>query len=128
MAEFDLAGFLKALQDNPEALAQVRQQLDAPVDNPYTPVTPEAKVQHFTKLITHGMKEPKTYVHQAFPAWRYHVTKPGKIVKNAAEAAALGPEWQSMPFEEPAGVDEPNESEVVEAPARKRGRPAAVSQ
>jgi hypothetical protein len=33
----------------------------------------------------------------AYPSWRYHGIKPGKIVKDAAEDAALGPGWVKNP-------------------------------
>ena len=37
----------------------------------------------------------KTY--QAYPAWRYHATKPAVIVQNEAESDALGDEWADTP-------------------------------
>jgi hypothetical protein len=35
--------------------------------------------------------------YQAYPAWRYHPTKPAVIVQNEAESDALGDEWADTP-------------------------------
>jgi hypothetical protein len=105
MADFDLGAFLEALKSNPEAMTQIRQVLDAPEENPWTPITPEQKVQSFTKLIAHGQKAPKPYVHQAWPTTMFHPVKPPKVVKDAAAAKALGPEWHTAPYEDMPALD-----------------------
>jgi len=48
--------------------------------------------QEGQKVMHHATKPPLAY-----PGWRYHGIKPGKIVKDAAEDAALGPGWVHTP-------------------------------
>lgn len=71
---------------------------------------------------------------QIYPAWRYHRTEEARVVKDAAEDAALGPEWKNTPaaFDAPEAVEPlSGETEVktvpalpVDPPSRpKRGRP-----
>ncbi len=120
MADFDLGAFLEALKSNPEAMTQIRQVLDTPEANPWTPITPEQKVQHFTKLVTHGMKEPKPYVHQSWPTTMFHPSKAPRVVKDAAAVKALGPEWQSQPFEESEALELHETQAVPVAVERKK--------
>ncbi len=105
-AEFTLDSLLALINANPEAKAQLQQVLNAPEANPWTPITPEQKVQHFTKLITHGMKAPKSYVHQAWPTTMFHPTKAPRVVKDETAVRALGPEWQKQPYEDMPALDE----------------------
>lgn len=37
------------------------------------------------------------YTRQPYPSWRYHATLPARLVHNAAEDEALGPEWGKVP-------------------------------
>ncbi len=37
------------------------------------------------------------YEPQPYPAWRYHATKPSRLVQNEAQDLALGPEWANSP-------------------------------
>lgn len=37
------------------------------------------------------------YVHQPYPTWRYHASKPPVKVHTPAEEAALGPGWEDTP-------------------------------
>lgn len=50
-------------------------------------------------------------VPQEFPKYKHHATHPSKIVKTAAEEAALGEDWSDFPVVE--GAAKP----VVEVPA-----------
>lgn len=55
--------------------------------------------------------EPKAYVHQAYPAWRYHRDHAPRKVQNPAEEAALGFGWIDSPSKvhEPwVGIDAPD--------------------
>lgn len=50
----------------------------------------------------------RPYVPIPYPAWRYHASCPAQIVKNAAEAAALGPDWSEAPVSTPAAPVAPD--------------------
>ncbi len=132
MAEFTLDALLELINANPEAKAQLQSVLNAPEANPWTPITPEQKVQHFTKLITHGMKPAKPYVYQAWPTTMFHPTKAPRVVKDETAARALGPEWQKQPYEDMPSIDETvfrGDEVPVSVPTairRKPGRPAKL--
>ena len=42
-----------------------------------------------------------TYVYQEYPKMKYHKTLPHRIVKNAEEEKALGPDWLKRPYMPP---------------------------
>lgn len=42
------------------------------------------------------------YVHQPFPAWRFHASLPARIVHSMQEADALGAGWVESPAQLPA--------------------------
>lgn len=54
----------------------------------------------------------RPYVHQAYPKWLFHKTKPATLVQNPEQHAKLGGEWLEAPYSENAPVATDTDPEV----------------
>jgi hypothetical protein len=65
------------------------------------------QVNSIEKQLELGAEWSEKYIHQAYPKWKFHWSKPDQCVSNAEEEAKLGAGWADTsaafaPYRDPA--------------------------